>query len=164
LAACGAPGDDPGAQAPDPFVTPVACTSGVMKDPNESPSGLMMPGRACIACHDDVNASTDEAAPVFKFAGTLYRTGHEPDDCVGADAFGAQVWVTDATGFIFGAKANRSGNFSLETRLPFLPPFMAKVLFRGRERAMVLPQTSGDCNACHTQEGVQGAPGRLALP
>jgi hypothetical protein len=94
----------------------------------------------------------------------LFPTGHEPDDCVGAAAFGAEVWVTDATGFIFAAKANRAGNFSLETRRPFEPPFTAKVVFGGRERLMLTPQTSGDCNACHTAPGAQGAPGRVALP
>ena len=32
----------------------------------------MMPGRACNACHADFNAATGEAAPIFRFAGTVY--------------------------------------------------------------------------------------------
>ena len=40
----------------------------------------------------------------------------------------------------------------------------AKVVVNGIERAMVTPQTLGDCNACHTQNGLQGAPGRIIVP
>jgi len=29
---------------------------------------------------------------------------------------------------------------------------------------MTAPQTSGDCNGCHTQTGANGAPGRITLP
>ena len=43
-------------------------------------------------------------------------------------------------------------------------PFTAKVTYQGRERAMTAPQTSGDCNGCHTQAGANGAPGRITLP
>jgi hypothetical protein len=160
VAACG--GSD--ATAPDPFAAPAACASGVMRDVNESEGELMMPGRACNACHEQVNASTGEASPVFRFAGTLYPSGHEPDDCVGSAATGAQVWVKDATGFIFSARANRSGNFMLETRHPFVPPFAAEVHSQGRVRPMFGLQASGDCNACHTQDGAMDAPGRIVLP
>jgi len=27
-----------------------------------------------------------------------------------------------------------------------------------------IEQTNGDCNACHSAEGEQGAPGRIVLP
>jgi mono/diheme cytochrome c family protein len=43
-------------------------------------------------------------------------------------------------------------------------PFTAKVVVGGKERVMVGPQTLGDCNACHTQNGLQGAPGRIIVP
>jgi hypothetical protein len=150
IAACD---DTPAAPPPDPFNLPVTCSSGVMRDVNESEGELMMPGRACNACHEEINASTGEASPVFRFAGTLYPSGHEPDDCVGSGAYGAQVWVTDATGFIFSGVANRSGNFMLET-----------VRFQGRERRMLGSQIDGDCNGCHTQDGATDAPGRIVLP
>ena len=45
-----------------------------------------------------------------------------------------------------------------------MPPFKAKVTYMGRERAMAATQTSGDCNACHTQNGANSAPGRILLP
>jgi hypothetical protein len=162
IAACGpAEPADPGS---NPFATPVTCSSGVMRDTNESEGELMMPGRACNACHSDFNASTGEASPIFRFAGTLYPRGHEPDDCVGSAAFGAQVWVTDATGFIFSATVNRSGNFLLETRHAFVTPYTARVRFQGRERRMLIPQVDGDCNSCHSQDGLMNAPGRIVLP
>lgn len=161
IAACGE-----GQEArPDPYAEAPRCSSGVVRDPNESESPLMMPGHACNACHSDFNAAMGEAAPIFRLAGTIYATGHEPDDCVGVGKNGAQVWMKDATGFIVSAKVNASGNFELEARLPvFVPPYTAKVVFQGREREMLTPQTSGDCNACHTQEGTTGAPGRIVLP
>ena len=43
-------------------------------------------------------------------------------------------------------------------------PIRAKTVHRGRERVMSTAQSSGDCNACHTERGRQGAPGRIHLP
>jgi len=147
----------------DPWTLPARCSSGRARSPNESEGPDMMPGRACISCHADTVAATGEDAPIFLFGGTLFPTGHEPDDCIADAAEGAQVIVTDATGAVFAATANATGNFSLdEGRL--VPPFRAKVVFEGRERAMSLEQTNGDCNACHSAEGEQGAPGRIVLP
>ncbi len=159
-AACGSSTEPP----PNPFAVGAICSSGLFRGVNESESELMMPGHGCIACHSSISADTGEDAPIFRFAGTLYPSGHEPDDCLGSEAFGAQVWVTDATGLIFSAAANRSGNFMLETRHAVVPPFAATVHFQGRERAMGISQPSGDCNSCHTQDGDMGAPGRIVLP
>lgn len=165
IALGGACGSSERPAAPDPFAAPVTCSSGVMRDVNESEGELMMPGRACNACHEEVNAATGEASPVFRFAGTLYPSGHEPDDCVGSATYGAQVWVKDATGFTFSARANRSGNFMLETRHPFVMPYSAEVHFQGRVRKMERPEgITGDCNTCHTQDGAMSAPGRIVLP
>lgn len=146
----------------DPFAVPPRCTTGISRDPNESEGPEMMPGHACIACHVEDNAASGEGdAPVFAFAGTLYATAHEPDDCAGAE--GAEVVVTDARGAVFTTTANRSGNFFVETS-GLMKPFRASVRFRGRERAMVTPQTDGDCNWCHTATGANSAPGRIVLP
>ena len=52
-----------------------------------------------------------------------------------------------------------------ETNLSELAlPYRAKVVVGGRERVMLTPQTNGDCNACHTQAGAEGAPGRIIVP
>ncbi|HEY7372071.1 MAG TPA: hypothetical protein VIF57_07810 [Polyangia bacterium] len=160
VAACGSAAEP----APDPFAAPAACSSGATRDVNESEGPEMMPGRACNACHEDVNASTGEAAPIFRFAGTLYPSGHEPDDCVGSDAEGAEVLVTDTAGATLSAVANRSGNFMLEAEQPFVPPFSVRVRLAGRERRMLSLQRDGDCNGCHTRDGAMGAPGRIVLP
>ena len=49
-------------------------------------------------------------------------------------------------------------------KVGFKYPYTAKVLYNGNERVMHAEQTSGDCNACHTQYGTQDAPGRILLP
>jgi hypothetical protein len=124
----------------------------------------MMPGYACTSCHAAANAASGEGdAPIFAFAGTLFPTAHEPDGCIGSGAEGARVTVTGADGQMFTASANAAGNFSFET-LALVLPYTAKLEFEGRERTMLLSQVNGDCNACHTQAGVQGAPGRMVLP
>src|SRR5262249_43910533 len=147
-AACGSAA----APGPDPFAAPSACSSGATRDVNESEGPEMMPGRACNACHAAVNASTGEAAPVFRFAGTLYPSGHEPDDCIGSSAEGAEVLVTDAAGVTFSAVANAAGNFMLDGVQTFVAPFSVRVRFQQRERPMLSWQTDGDCNGCHTRD------------
>ena len=53
----------------------------------------------------------------------------------------------------------------LETRHPFVLPCTAEVHFQGRVRRMVrLETTTGDCNACHTQDGAMDTPGRIVIP
>lgn len=134
-----------------------------MRDPNESEGPEMMPGHACIACHDATVAATGEDAPNFAFGGTAFPSGHEPDDCIGSGAEGAIVTVTDSAGTKFTATANTSGNFFVEDQAPKFP-ITAVIEFQGRTRAMKTPQMLGDCNSCHTQQGDEGAPGRITLP
>jgi hypothetical protein len=126
----------------------------------------MNSGRACISCH----AGND--GPDFRFAGTVYPSAHEPNQCTGVGATaatrGAQIVVVDANGRTVTVSVNNNGNFSSSTTLT--PPFRAKVVFQGRERVMIGAVPRGDCNACHTQNGttvVAGgvrAPGRILLP
>lgn len=177
LAACGEesyPAPTPSAQGgaggatsdpqDDPFTLPGRCSSQIWRDPNESEGPEMMPGHACTSCHVQENAASGEGdAPIFAFAGTLYPSGHEPDDCVGASAEGAEVIVTGADGKSFSALANGVGNFALEADGLILP-VTAKVVFQGRERRMETPQPAGDCNLCHTAAGANLAPGRIVLP
>jgi hypothetical protein len=159
----GAAGTDPG---DDPiFSMPTTCSSGAKWTKGNKGSSSMHPGGTCISCH-----ASNFDAPKFIFAGTVYKTGHEPDDCNGVngstDASGAQVIVTDANGQVFTAAVNKVGNFlgypvSGKT---FKTPYTARVVFNGKERAMGEHQTSGDCNSCHTEAGTKDAPGRIALP
>jgi hypothetical protein len=120
----------------------------------------MEPGQACISCH----AGTGGEAPTFVLAGTLYPTGHEPDNCNGvSNTSGATVVVTGGSGASVTLTPNPAGNFYSTTSLA--PPYQAKVVnAAGAERAMVSKVSSGDCNSCHTQSGASGAPGRITMP
>src|SRR6185295_2615175 len=129
-------------------------------------SPVMHPGLPCIACHarsgDDVAISRrhGDEAPVFRVAGTVFPTGHEPDDCNGATT--AVVEVTDATGAVTRLPVNAAGNFFSTAALP--APIHVAVSANGKRRAMSASPPTGDCNSCHTQDGANLAPGRIALP
>lgn len=155
--ACG--GD--GGAIPDPYNTPLVCTSGVMWTRGDHGSSSMHPGGACINCHDKSNE-----APTFDFAGTVYPTAHEPDDCNGvASTLGAKVVITDSQNHVFTVSTNSAGNFYREPgTTQFVPPYTAKVTVGAKERAMTTPQTTGDCNGCHTVNGTNMAPGRIMAP
>lgn len=133
--------------------TPTVCTSGNYWEGEESER--MEPGRPCIACH----TSSDEG-PIFAIAGTVYPTIHEPDNCLGTRQ--GNVVIVGANQQTITLSTNQSGNFMREASMA--KPYTAKVTFEGRDRVMATPQTSGDCNACHTEQGAEGAPGRIALP
>jgi hypothetical protein len=158
------PADEPDAAVPpDPvFGGGSTCTSGQITPTEEDPDGsqLMAPGRPCIGCHQ-----AEDDGPEFALAGTVYETGHEPDDCHGgADpARGApRIEVTDADGKVVAMDANQAGNFFSSSSVRF--PIRARVRFEGRTRSMLGEVSSGDCNGCHTEAGANGAPGRIALP
>ncbi len=135
----------------DPFNTPSVCTSGTKWTKGNGSS--MRPGAACASsnCH-----SGD-----FSAAGTIYPTGHEPDFCNGSPA-GASIIITDKNGATYTLKANSVGNFYTSKSIP--TPYTAVISYNGKTRAMKAPQTSGDCNSCHTETGTKAAPGRIMLP
>lgn len=150
---------EPAATGPDPYATPLVCTSMKTWTGGNRESPLMRPGGACISCH-----TKEGEGPLFAVAGTLFPSAHEPDDCNGvASTAGAQVVITEANGTVHTLAVNQAGNFFLETRT-FAFPYQAKVVYQDRERVMVEAQKSGDCNECHTQNGSQNAPGRIFLP
>jgi len=135
------------------------CTSGVFWSSGKR--GVEMhPGRACIQCH---TTQSDEG-PIVQIGGTVFPTFREPDECFGVDGTSANVHVviTDAKGSVFDLPVAKTGNFALTTGATF--PIRAKVVAGGKERAMSASQTSGDCNACHTESGANGAPGRITAP
>ena len=158
---CGtAGGSDAGVSAPNPYSTPVTCTSGTTYSGGEG-SSAMDPGQACISCH------SANGGPSFVIGGTVYPTAHEPNNCNGANGSsdGATVVITDSTGKVFTLNVNSSGNFYESTRSATIAmPFQAKVVQGGNERVMATPQSTGDCNSCHTETGASNAPGRIMLP
>ncbi|HVH47627.1 MAG TPA: hypothetical protein VM925_35070 [Labilithrix sp.] len=132
----------------------------------------MTPGQTCITCHTqeneeharkhDEDEEDDELeAPAFTAAGTVYPTLHEPDDCFGLGTSGTQVVLTGADGRKLTLSVNRAGNFMTEA--PLALPYTASVVRAGKTRTMKTPQTSGDCNGCHTAQGGD-APGRIVAP
>jgi len=163
-------GGPPAAGAPavidDPaFAATEVCTSNDYWEDGDDGSRRMHPGRACVSCH----GSTDEEdAPSFSVGGTVFPTAHEPDECYGFDGEEATdtfVVITDANGQELRLEVNDAGNFHSDEdgdRVAF--PIRAKVVRGGRERVMFGERMSGDCNSCHTQDGANGAPGRIVAP
>jgi len=126
---------------------PAQCTSGRRWTSGNGPT--MSPGDICMGCHG------------FTIAGTVYPTLHETGYCYGING-GAQVVITPVCGTPITLEVNSAGNFYYMGTVR--QPFTAKVVVNGAERLMVTPQTYGDCNSCHTQNGLQGAPGRIIVP
>lgn len=136
------------------------CTSDTFWTSNrKGPS--MQPGRACITCHEK-----NEDDPIVWVGGTVYPTLREPDGCYGVPGGGVEVVITDAAGRVVTLPVGSTGNFSLsaESSANLTMPFRAKVVHNGASREMKTPQSSGDCNACHTENGANGAPGRILVP
>ncbi len=167
---CGAPGA--GGATSSTAKQPVVCTSDSFwpasgdgdHDGLDAEGPWMSPGRACISCH----LETEDKGPIVQIGGTVYPSLHEQDLCYGIDgpASAARVIITDAVANTFELPVGRTGNFALElkdqSRVVF--PIRAKVVAAGRERAMSVAQHTGDCNSCHTEQGRNGAPGRILLP
>jgi hypothetical protein len=131
------------------------CTSGMTWPAGASPSALMHPGAACLACH------AQSSGPGLAIAGTVYPTLHEPNDCNGSFGPNLRVIIVDAEGKTHTLPVNEAGNFLRLTGLPV--PYRATVTDGAKIREMKTPQTSGDCNGCHT-EGGKLAPGRVMAP
>jgi mono/diheme cytochrome c family protein len=156
---------------PSIFDTPHQCSTGTPAAPNNNGSATMRPGVACISCH----TQSGEGEVPKGLGGTVFKTAHEPNDCSGRSTSSAgnalTVQIIDAAGTVVQSLAvNRIGNFYSDTPPP--NPFTAKVIDNVTQlaREMVKPQKSGDCNACHTENGTttviggQSAPGRIMAP
>lgn len=148
----------------DPLTADPTCTSGRMWTGLDRGSPLMHPGQACIECHQTRRVREPVAASM-RIAGTVFPTGHEPDNCNGApgtSAGGLTVEVTDAVGTVVTMTPNSVGNFYSSTAVTF--PITARVISPVATRAMMGSVMSGDCNGCHTQSGDMMAPGRITIP
>ena len=145
----GAPKDGGGAPAP------TVCTSGTSWVKGTPASALMLPGKACIACHSATGG------PSLTIAGTVYPTLHEPDSCNGASGGGLTVLLIDATGKSHTMPVNAAGNFTRVTSIPM--PYKAMIVDGTKTREMKTAQTDGDCNGCHSEQG-NHSPGRIMAP
>jgi len=118
-------------------------------------SGDMHPGHDCLGCH------AQAGGPGFTFAGTVYPTLRDPDDCRGVP--GVTVEILDHDGVaIDRTVSNEAGNFVL--RQGGVGPFRARLSYQGRTREMSTGIPYGGCNACHGPAGDEGAPGRVVAP
>ena len=165
---CGGGGDG-GVVTSDPLNAAPTCTSGQTAPALEFLKEMMGPGEACISCHQQRHEGPQLVG------GTVYPTGHEPNDCVGGSA-GITPSITTAQVILIGSDTNKTqfpmtvnanGNFYLSLRRGATPPkfpYTAKVVWNGKERVMSTAQTNGDCNSCHTAVGLMMAPGRVTLP
>jgi len=161
---CGsAAGADTGSAAPE--VITAQCSSGRYWAEGDEKSPYMNPGLPCISCHAKENAERGRLRAPNLLGGTVYPTVREPNLCEGVPG-GATIVITDAQQKQFSFPVNSAGNFYAfnydAAGLTF--PIRAKVVAGGKERAMATPQMTGDCNSCHTEQGLNGAPGRIFLP
>jgi hypothetical protein len=166
---------------PNPFAGPSVCTSGTIAVGANGPT--MRPGEACLNCHtgtggggddsggnsgpggggdDGEGGGDDGAAAGYTIAGTVFPTAHEPNDCVSNRQTATTVQVFDAAGRVITMTPNTVGNFFTAQAVTF--PITAIVSRAGLQRAMTTRQTNGNCNSCHTQNGANGAPGRILAP
>jgi cytochrome c5 len=177
-------GGDAGSSVDASLDAAPTCASGLLWTMGNTGSPAMHPGDACNACH------SASKGPNLTFAGTVYRGGlHDIDDCNGTGAPAPlTVVITDKNGQTATLVVNDAGNFFLEApqrdggareagggnggggngggggAQRFRAPFHAKVVSGATQRAMMGSVTSGDCNACHTSAGINGAPGRILAP
>ncbi|MEW5853122.1 MAG: c-type cytochrome [Myxococcota bacterium] len=143
---------------------PTTCGTGSYWPTNEHrvtgrSAAEMHPGRNCIECHLEMERAPDD----FVVAGTVMRTFHDRDDCESnVPPSGVTVRITDANERIVDLTVNRNGNFY--TRFPVQPPYRAEVRYGGRVRRMFTAQMDTNCMNCHTEQGEEGAPGRIVVP
>ncbi len=121
----------------------------------------MNPGLACRSCHLQLAPSK-----AYFYAGTVYPTLHEKDRCNAPPPAGAKIEILDKNGVVvLTFTPGSSGNFrSTATTTTIQLPYTARVVANGMTRSMTTPQTNGDCNSCHTEQGANGAQGRIVWP
>ena len=181
LAACGPmdPKPDggplPDAGKPDAGtgLLPVTCFSKNTWDAGNIGGEGMNPGYACRSCHRGENFMgqnpTLDSNPQYAmfFMGPVYGDFNEANLCAAnAVPAGTVVEILDSAGVLkLSLPVDPSGNFrSTSVDAPFPMPYRARVRANGALRPMGDTQTNGDCNTCHTEQGREGAPGRIVWP
>lgn len=134
----------------------------------------MAPGLACLSCHTGQNFAGQNPGnalncpdEIHDVMGTVFEASYEKDLCrpdAGAVS-AATVEILNANNAIVGTfRVNAGGNFYGDVPGGLPMPYTARVVVGTNHRTMATPQTSGDCNTCHTSTGANGAPGRIVLP
>ncbi len=149
----------------DPFGGDSVCSRGLSWDMGNKESPFMNPGMACTTCHTQL---APFVASRILVGGTVYETGHEPDLCFGIDGVKEPMFVeiTDADAVVTQLEVNEGGNFLWDRVVhgTIAFPITVRVVRGDQERVMMAPQMDGNCNSCHTEDGANGAPGRIVAP
>lgn len=142
------------------MVDPFACQSGTYWTMGDEESPNMHPGMDCITCH-----ASEHEGPNLLVAGTVFSAVHEPDDCNGVGG-GMLIELTGADGQVFMIPTQSpSGNFYAEVgEIDLMLPYKAAVIDGDNRREMSAAQSVTNCAACHTQNGLSMAPGRIIAP
>lgn len=170
ISACGGGSSLFGYAAAPPGAT---CASGEVWVQGNAESATMNPGYACRSCHSGQNFNgqnpfaSRESGRAYFFMGTAYSSLHETDLCAANQVpSDAVVEILDANDVVqLTLPVNSVGNFySNSTQAQVSLPYRAQVRANGKVQAMGQAQTVGDCNTCHTNVGLNGAPGRIVWP
>lgn len=149
---------DAGMQDAGPTTT---CASGVFYDQlTEPPGELMNPGLSCPTCH----IANNLFYVAFTYAGTVMAGPREKSTCkppAGFDGGTVEILFPDG-GTAWKTDVNSSGNFRTLDAGP--APYVARLTRGGQTKVSQTTHTSGDCNSCHTEQGANGASGRLTFP
>ena len=133
----------------------------------------MAPGLACRSCHagQDFMGQNPGGAlvrldQVMDVMGTVFPALNERDLCISdAGSGGTQVEILDSAGTLKATlQVNTAGNFFGDVPGGLPTPYRARVVRGAATRVMNATQTVGDCNTCHTEQGLSGAPGRIVEP
>lgn len=137
------------------------CASQTFYPPGAEGSGDMNPGEACKACH-----ASEAPSRVYAYMGTVFPSMHEQNRCLANPPAGVRVEILDQTGAVVATMTPfaSSGNFYSHRSTALVAPYTARVVSGTRMSVMTTPQTDGDCNTCHSQDGLNGAPGRIIWP
>ncbi|MFT3836203.1 MAG: hypothetical protein QM723_04295 [Myxococcaceae bacterium] len=156
----------------DAGLAPVTCHGNLQPGPSTVASQNMDPGWACLSCHKGQNFQNQNPFGDFNsheqyfFMGTVFPDWHEQDLCVDVQS-GATINIFDVHGNLaFSMTPNGVGNFYRPSKLAGIDlPYTAQIVGpTGKSRWMLTGQAIGDCNTCHTEQGIGGAPGRIVVP
>lgn len=149
------------AGVPDAGPAPTTCVSNSYWTGGNSESPNMNPGLACLTCH-----RTQAPSKAYPYSGTVFPGLHEKDRCNSRAPSGVKIEILNANGTVAITMyaSTTSGNFNSARNPTVTLPYTARVTYAGRTATMTTPQTNGDCNSCHTEQGTNGASGRIVWP
>ena len=147
---------------PDAGPAPTTCASGSYWTFGNQESPNMNPGKPCLACH---NATRRPTRRTPSRAPCSWRATRRTPATRGRRRLPRSTSSTaNGTVALTLSVSTTSGNFN-SSRYPSVTlPYTARVYNGTRSATMTTPQTNGDCNSCHTEQGLNGALGRIVLP